>query len=239
MEVTTGQLNLQTGAADALAEGTVTYNVNLLKPQVITGSANKRIGPAGSSSDLFLLLAYDFLRTDIQNDWSLKIADAPMTLVIGAGSADAVINLEAYSLNDLVISQSAATTLDMAFAAPNQMEMNTIDFSAGPVRRVTMTGLANSRAKSINLVTVAGDYNLDFDGQLQNDIAVKITGELNTLAITAPDGVATEVRLNGNINTVDPAGTWQTNSESAKNPGQGHTITIDLSVDAESLKLRN
>lgn len=239
MEVTTGQLNLQTGATDALAEGTVTYNVNLLKPQVVSNGSSVRIGPEGTSSDLILLLAYDFLRTDIQNTWNMTLADAPMTLVLNTGTADADVSLEAYALNDMVISQGPATTLDLIFAAPNQIEMNTLDFNGGPTLRVSMSRLANSRANSINLVTAAGDYDLDFGGQLQNDIAVKITGELNTLTITAPASAAAQVNINGNINSVNAAGTWQTNGDSVSMPGQGHTITIDLSMNAESLRLRN
>lgn len=241
MEVTTGELNLQTGATDVLAEGTVTYNVNLLKPQVTTNGATVRIGPEGTSSDMFLLLVYDFLRTDIQNDWNLKIADTPtMTLVLDAGTADATVNLETYTLNDMVISQDAAATLNLNFTGLNKAQMNTLDYNAGPVKSVSMTGLTNSRARNINMVTTTGDYELNFGGQLKNNIAVKITGNMNKLTITAPAGVSAQVQLNGNINTIDPADAWeQSSNRLVTMPGQGYTLTVDLSMDAESLILRN
>ncbi len=241
VEITTGSLNLTSGAQNSLAEGTVIYNVSLLKPQVVTNGATIYVGPEGSSSDRFLLLAYDIVRTDIENEWKLKIADAPMTLVLNAGTADATVTLQDYALHDLVISQGAATTLDLVFSAPNQLQMNTLDFNAGPVRRVSMTGLAHSRAKTINLGTGMGDYILDFSGQLQNDIDVKISGQVNTLTVIVPEGVAAQVQLNGNVNTIDPAGVWQADRQLATSPGAGagYTITLDLSAETESLKLRN
>ena len=239
-EVVADQFNLQSGAERALVEGTVTYNVELLKPQVITNGRNIFVGHQGSTSDLMMLALYDFVRTDIKNSWNLKLANVPMTLAISTGTAEGFVELGEVSINDLSVLQGAASTMNMAFTAPNQLEMNTFDFNSGPVRRVLINGLANTRARTINLWPSGGEYLLDFGGTLQNDIEVNIEGAVGALTLTIPESVAAQVEVQNSAATIDAAGQWQPQGRGYRlSAPSDYAIIVNLNLEGGSVRLRN
>ena len=53
-----------------------------------------------------------------------------------------------------------------------------------------MTGLANANFSTMIFSSGAGDYTLDFSGDLQRDATVTITTGLSNLKLVVPKGVA-------------------------------------------------
>ena len=78
-----GQLFLNPGAETALVEGTATYNVAALKPQVvITNGRNIQLQPEGD-------IGLGGIATEgLENKWDLKLNSTPMALAIETGGAD-------------------------------------------------------------------------------------------------------------------------------------------------------
>ena len=96
-----GKLKLSSGAQD-LVNGTATYNVPELKPQITEKDGDIRIEQGDFKLDNFAAL------NNVKNEWDLKLGDAPMDLSIEAGAYDARIDLGGLSLTSLTIKDGAA-----------------------------------------------------------------------------------------------------------------------------------
>jgi len=241
IEFSAGTFTLGSGTQDALVDGTVTYNVDMLKPSVVVNGRNVRISPEGSTQDVLLLTVYNFFNTEIQNVWNLNLGNSPMNLNLGTGTSEGQIKFDKISLVDLTISQHAIGGLDLSFLEPNQVEMETLEFSGGFTKRTALTGLANARARNINLTAQTGEFTLDFGGRLQNDVNVSVTGATEaSVNIIIPKGVATEVLVSDGVNNVDIPDDWQTeDGRRYIQSGQGHQIFIEIEGELYTLKLRS
>jgi serine/threonine protein kinase len=237
LKFTGGQFVLTPGAEVGLVEGTATYNVAQLKPQVIIDGSDVRIQPAGE-------VGFGSLATeDIRNEWDLKLGTAPLELAIEAGAADANIELGGLSLLDLSITQGAAN-FNLSFTEPNQVEMETLQFQGG-ASSATLSGLANARARDITVEAGAGDYTLDFSGVLQNEIKVSVKGGLGSITIIVPENVAAQVSASGGLSNVDVGGAWQQSGGNeyvlpgaGRQAGESHQITIETDIGLGNLELR-
>jgi serine/threonine protein kinase len=244
IEVASDQFRLTSmNTSDTLIEGTVSYNVAMLKPEIVSNGRNIRLGHVGSTSDLMVLLAYDFISSEIENAWDLKLADVPMALSLNTGTAEAFVELGDISLTDLTFNQGAATSLDLHFGTPNALEMNTLDFNSGPTRRVVMTGLANTRAQNVNVTASGGEYTLDFSGELMTDMSVTLQGDNGNFVIIVPENMRAEVVAKANDFMIDSAAPWEKGAPRTYIlPGPGNTdspvITFDIQVDSGDAKLR-
>lgn len=241
IDVAADNFVLNTGAKDVLVEGQAIYNVAVLKPKIVTNNQNVRLTHQGTTIDLFALMMYDFVRTDIKNNWDLTLGDTPMVLSLSTGTAQGLVNLNNYAIEDMSISQQIAADLDLTFSRPNQIAMKTFEFNSGPTKRARLNGLANTRAQRMNFAFETGEYLLDFSGQLQNDIEANMQGTAGTLTLIVPEGVAATVALGDSVARVDPADSWQSRGRDFVLTNGEHTITIDatnLAVET-TLKLRN
>ena len=227
-----GELFIGPGAQELLVEGTATYNVAQLEPEIITTAGNIRLEHKGGIGLAGLT------RDDIKNRWDLTLGDIPLELVINTDKADGEVELGGLSVVDLIVHQGAATHFEMSFSEPNQVEMETFQFKGGATI-ATLTGLANTRAAEIDFEFGAGDYTLDFSGELQNDIEVTLGSGLSAVTILVPEDVAARLAVNGELTNIDVRGAWQRSGDDYVLPGKGYEITIDVKMDSGSLKLYN
>jgi serine/threonine protein kinase len=244
IEVAADEFRLTSTNKDVLIEGTASYNVTMLKPDIVINGRNIRLGHVGSTSDLFILLVYDFFSTDVQNSWDLRLGATPMALSLNTGTAEAFIELENIALTDLAFNQGAATNLDLHFTGLNALEMNTLDFNSGPTRRVIMTGLANTRARNFDLTASGGGYTLDFSGELMADMKVTLRGGNGNFLVIVPENVRAEFTTANSEFLVDVADKWEKQSDSTfVLPGTGDEdapkITFEVLVETGDVKLRN
>jgi len=225
-----GQFSLAPGAKQGLVEGTVTYNVSQLKPQIDIDGSNIHIFPEKE-------LGFGAFATEnLENTWDLKLGPMPMELTIDVGGTNSEIELGTLALTDLAITQGLGD-FQLSFSQPNQIEMGNLKFKGG-ASSSKLTGLANARVRDISFEGGAGEFTLDFSGELQNDMEVDVSGGVGEIRIIVPKGVAAQVSSSGAMSGVEMMGDWQKSDDTTYVlPGEGHKITIKADIGLGNLKL--
>ena len=225
-----GTLSLQPGAEGALVAGTATYNVADLKPTVSTENGNILIETGN-----FDLKGLPRLNQDVINNWELKLGASPMRLVINAGAYQGDYELGGLSLERLQI-EDGASQVDVSFSTPNLAQMSSLQYSTG-ASQVSLKGLANANTTDMTFRGGAGEYTLDFSGELRNNMDVNIESGVSSVTIIVPEGVNAQVISDSGFMTVSTSGSWKQNGNTYQLTGSGNTITINVKIGAGSLKL--
>jgi hypothetical protein len=231
------QVRLEVGAAslsikpnaDALVEGSIVYNVTGWEPMVsrtddsiVIKQETKGIQGIPSSS--------------IKNDWDLRFNnDVPMDLTINAGAYQGKVELGGLSLTSLRVDDGASDST-VKFSEPNQVRMDVLDYNTG-ASNITLEGLANANFKQMSFSGGAGNYTLDFSGELQNDSQVEVEAGVSTIKIIIPEGMNAEVHVNGEMKGVNTRGTWTVDGSNYSTEGSGPTLLIDVNMNLGSLDL--
>lgn len=225
-----GEMTLAGGAGEKLVEGTVIYNVNMLKPEVVQSGATVTIK---QESDFDFT---DILNSgNLKNEWDLKLGEQPMELVINSGAYSGKMALGGLALERLTI-QDGASSNDVTFDEPNPVEMSELRYDTG-ASNVTLTGLANANLRRLTFKAGAGDYNLDFSGDLQRDAAIDIDCGLSDLTLQIPAGVNAVVTVDGGLNNVNSGSGWTRSDDTYTQSGDGPTLTIRVNMGAGNLTL--
>jgi hypothetical protein len=227
-----GNFSLKPGAEGALVSGTATYNVEDFKPKVTTNQNVVHV----EQGNLKLGGLPNF-KNNIRNDWVLQLANAPMRLTINAGAYSGRYELGGLSLESLSISDGAAD-VDVAFSSPNLVDMDTFNYTTG-ASSVKLTGLANAGFAEMKFRSGAGDYHLDFSGDLRFDTSVTVESGLSKVTIVVPVGVSARVTFSGGLADVSMNGKWVKNGNEYTQSGSGPTLTIAVKIGAGNLNLRN
>jgi N-terminal domain of toast_rack, DUF2154 len=223
-----GELTLNPGA-DVLVDGTAIYNYDELKPTTITdgGDVEVRVG----DEDFNILPSLN----DLKNEWDLKLGDQPMNLSIDSGAYDGSFELGGLSLTRLEI-KDGASNVEVSFSEPNPVEMSTFTYSTG-ASDVKLTGLANANFSLLDFSAGAGDYTLDFSGELQRDASIKIESGLSNLIIIVPEGVSAVVSVESGLSNVNAGSGWERSGEDYIQKGEGPTLTFVIEMGAGNLTL--
>ena len=223
-----GDFTLNPGA-DILVDGTATYNYDELKPEVTTDGGDVEVRVGDGNLNIFPNL------NNLKNEWDLKLGDQPMNLSIESGAYDGTFELGGLSLTRLDIKDGAAN-VELAFSEPNPVEMSTFTYSTG-ASDVKITGLANANFSFFDFSSGAGDYTLDFSGDLQRDASVKIETGLSNFIIIVPEGVDAVVTVQGGLSNVNAGPGWERSGSDYIQKGEGPTITFVIEMGAGNLTL--
>ncbi|HNE04276.1 MAG TPA: toast rack family protein [Anaerolineales bacterium] len=223
-----GEMTLNPGA-DVLVDGTATYNYDELKPEVNTDGGDVEVRVGDGNLNIFPNL------NNLKNVWDLKLGDQPMNLSIESGAYDGTFELGGLSLTRLDIKDGAAN-VELAFSEPNPVEMSTFTYSTG-ASDVKITGLANANFSFFDFSSGAGDYTLDFSGDLQRDASVKIETGLSNFIIIVPEGVDAVVTVQGGLSNVNAGPGWERSGSDYIQKGEGPTITFVIEMGAGNLTL--
>ena len=223
-----GEMTLNPGA-DVLVDGTATYNYDELKPEVNTDGGDVEVRVGDGNLNIFPNL------NNLKNVWDLKLGDQPMNLSIESGAYDGTFELGGLSLTRLDIKDGAAN-VELAFSEPNPVEMSTFTYSTG-ASDVKITGLANANFSFFDFSSGAGDYTLDFSGDLQRDASVKIETGLSNFIIIVPDGVDAVVTVQGGLSNVNAGPGWERSGDDYVQKGEGPTLTFVIEMGAGNLTL--
>jgi hypothetical protein len=226
-----GELNLNPGADSGLIQGTATYNVEQLKPEVEINGDTVRVktGP-------FRLSGIPRFGNDFTNQWDLELGDLPMDLDVEAGAYKGRYDLGGLSLQSLQISDGASD-VQVDFSAPNPVEMDEFRYSTG-ASSVTLDNLANANFSSLVFRSGAGDYRLDFSGELQRDARVRIESGISQVVVLMPQGVPASLQFEGGLSNISLSGDWQKSGNHYTHSGSGPELTIEVSMGAGNLELR-
>jgi hypothetical protein len=219
-----GKLSLAPGARN-LIEGTARYNLDELKPEIIEGSNTFEI----KQGDFDGLPPFN----DIINEWDLQLGETPMDLTVQAGAYEGNLELGGLALERLTVRDGAAN-VDLSFTQPNPVEMSMLRYQTG-ASQVKMTGLANANFSSLAFSGGAGNYILDFGGDLQRDATVTVETGIGNLTLIIPEEVDAVVTVEGAVVNVSPDSGWSMNGQTYTQRGSGSTLTILVKMAAGNL----
>lgn len=227
-----GELGIQPGAGSAVIEGTVRYNVGDLKPEVSIDGNDVRLETGNLE-----ISGFPRFGDNLVNEWNLQLGDTPMNLQINSGAYKGELELGGLSLESLEVTDGAAD-VDLRFSEPNQVNMDTLRYQTG-ASSVSLRGLGNSYANRLIFKSGAGEYSLDFSGDLQADMDVTIDSGMSSIELIVPAGVPAEVRYDGGLSNVDYSGDWQKSGSDYYQEGSGPGIIVNVNLGAGNLRLRN
>ncbi len=223
-----GDIKLAPGAKK-LVEGTATYNYSEFEPVVKVDEGDVQIRMGDQEFNSFPSFK------DLKNEWDFKLGDTPMDLNIESGAYDGEFELGGLSLNNLTIRDGAAN-VELTFSEPNQVEMSTFRYETG-ASDVKMTGLANANFSIFDFSSGAGDYTLDFSGELQRDASVKIASGFSNIIISIPEDVNAVVTIDSGASNISVGSGWSKNGSVYKQKGEGPTLTFVVEIGAGNVTL--
>jgi len=219
-----GKLTLSPGAKN-LVDGTIVYNVEDLKPDIVKDGSNIEI----KQGDFKSLPPFK----DMKNEWDLRLGDDPMDLVISAGASDGTLELGGLSLKSLEV-KDGASHVDLSFSEPNPIGMSILRYATG-ASDVRLSGLANANFSTLTFSGGAGNYTLDFSGELQQDAVVTIDSGFGNLSLIIPQDVDAKVTVESAAVNINYGSTWSQNGKDYIQEGEGSTLTIVIKMAAGNL----
>ena len=221
-----GELNLNPGAQN-LVDGTATYNVPDLKPQIVNSSDGVEIKQGNLKN-----IPYP---SNIKNSWDLKLGNTPMDLSINAGAYTGTYELGGLSLTNLTIKDGASNVkLNFSQANPNQMTLFRYETGASNVK---LSGLANANFSTMVFDSGAGDYTLDFSGTLKRDATITISSGLSNIILVIPQNVNATVSTESGLTNINAGPGWTQNGNQYTQSGSGPTLTFLIKTGAGNLTL--
>lgn len=231
LEFGAGELKINPGSGEALVSGTATYNVEEFEPQVTETQTMVKISQQVENVNLIPAFG-----NEVENRWDLELGSKPMDLDISAGGYQGDYELGGIPLHELRVAEGAAKT-DLSFSKPNPVEMDILRYDTG-ASQATLSGLANANFREMDFRSGAGEYRLDFSGQLQQDTDVRIKSGLSSIVIIVPEGTAATVQFEGGLANVDRSGDWRLSGDVYSLAGDGPELRITVELGAGNLELR-
>jgi hypothetical protein len=219
-----GTLNVSPGAQN-LVDGTVVYNVKELKPEIQKNGNSVE----NKQGDFHRLPPFD----DLKNEWNLKVSDTPLDLVIQAGAYEGQLELGGLSLRNLTV-KDGASHVEVSFLKPNQSEMALLRYETG-ASDVKLTGLANANFSTLTFSGGAGNYTLDFSGELQRDATVTVDSGLGNLTLIVPEDTSAVVTVEGAAINISAGSGWKQNGQKYSQKGSDYSLTILVKMAAGNL----
>lgn len=221
-----GSLRLSPGTKN-LVEGTAVYNIPELKPQVIEGANSVEI-KQGEFQNLVNF-------RDVKNEWDLKLGSTPLDLNINAGAYSGNFELGGLALTSLTVKDGAAQ-VELSFSEPNLTEMSVLRYETG-ASNVTLSGLANANFSTLIFSGGAGDYKLDFSGELTESGTVNISAGAGSVQLVIPKGVNAKVTVESALVSVNASSNWSQNGSDYSQSGSGPTLTFIVKMAAGNLTI--
>lgn len=228
-----GDLEVEGGAEDALVSGKASYNVDDFKPKVVLHEDGKVSLETGNLN----LNGIPTFKGKIENRWDLQLGDYPLDLTVNAGAYQANLDLGDLSLRSLTVNDGAAD-VRLQFSEPNRIEMERLTYTTG-ASNVRLKGLANANFAEMSFQSGAGDYTLDFSGELKRDGTVSIDSGISNLVLIVPDGVSARLTFDGGMTSIKTGKGWEQNGQYYVHAGEGPTLIITVKMSAGNLTLRS
>lgn len=222
-----GELYLNAGG-EGLVSGTATYNVEALKPIVSVNGSVVKITQGNTRG-------FNAIPQDFKNIWDLKLGSSPMDLTIEAGAYKARFELGGLALTNLTV-KDGASDVRLSFTSPNAADMGILRYETG-ASNVIVEGIGNASPASLIFKCGAGNYTLDFSGQLQRNITGHIEAGLGNVTIAIPSGVPAQVTVESGLSNISAGSGWQVNGDTYIQEGTGPAINLIVDIGAGNLTL--
>ena len=222
-----GALTLSPGADGSLVEGTAVYNIPNLKPEIVEREGSVEI----KQGDFANIVNFN----DVVNQWDLKLGDTPLDLTINAGAYNGNYEFGGLSLTSLTV-RDGASKVDLSFSEPNLTEMSVLRYETG-ASNVTLSGLANANFSTLIFSGGAGDYELDFSGDLKNKGTVNIEVGAGDVQLVIPKDVNAKVTVESALVNVNLSSNWSQDGSVYSQNGEGPVLTIIVKMAAGNLTI--
>lgn len=227
-----GELFLSPGNESALISGEASYNVDDLKLDVSIQEEIIKIKTGSLEID-----GIPKIKDKVKNVWDLNLSSKPIDLTIKAGAYVGDLELGDLSLVSLHIADGASE-VNLNFANPNRTIMKSFRYETG-ASNIKLSNLSNANFDTMIFESGAGNYELDFSGQLIRDADVFIETGLSTMTIVVPENIHVELQVEGNLANISTRGSWEKVMDTYVISGEGPTLTIVVQISAGNLILRN
>jgi len=221
-----GELKLSPGADDLLVEGTATYNIPNFKPQI-------------TENDGFVEIKQGDFKTlnvsDLRNEWDLKLGGMPMELEINAGAYEGDYEFGGLALTTLTI-KDGASDVNVLFSESNPTEMSVFRYETG-ASNVVLTELANANFSTLIFNGGAGDYTLDFSGELQQDATARIETGFGDLKLSIPEDVDARVTVEGGAMNINHSSGWGQSNHTYTQDGSGPSLNVIVKMGAGNVTI--
>ncbi len=228
IEMGSGELEISGGGA-GLVDGSVRYNVEKWQPTVKTDGSRVEIIQGSEGS-------IDIPDRNVINEWNLHLGNTPIDLQIKAGAYQGTLDLSGVPITNLRVSDGASRAT-VKFDSLNPARMEQLTYKTG-ASQVDLEGLGNANATKILFEGGAGSYTLDFSGNLQQDISVRLSAGISNVRINVPENARVRVEIGGGLSNVSVGGTWTTNGDVYERNGSGPLIDIKIDMGLGNLELR-
>jgi len=228
IEMGSGELEISGGGA-GLVDGSVRYNVEKWQPAVTTDGSRVEIIQGSEGS-------IDIPDRNVINEWNLHLGNTPIDLQIKAGAYQGTLDLSGVPITNLRVSDGASRAT-VKFDSLNPARMEQLTYKTG-ASQVDLEGLGNANATKILFEGGAGSYTLDFSGNLQQDISVRLSAGISNVRINVPENARVRVEIGGGLSNVSVGGTWTTNGDVYERNGSGPLIDIKIDMGLGNLELR-
>lgn len=224
-----GEITLAAGSDKKLVTGTATYNVPDFKPEVKVDGEDVRIEQGDYQVNGFPTFE------GMKNEWDLKLGTLPMDLEINTGAYKGDFDFGGLSLTSLSINDGASE-VDVDFSSQNKEKMSLLSYKTG-ASNVSLKNLANANFVSLVFDSGAGNYTLDFGGELQRDGSVSIHSGMSNLTLVIPEGLSATVKVNGGLSNVQFPDGWSQKGDLYTQTGEGSTLTIVVEMGAGNVQI--
>lgn len=228
IEMGSGELEISGGGA-GLVDGSVRYNVEKWQPAVTTDGSRVEIIQGSEGS-------IDIPDRNVINEWNLRLGNTPIDLQIKAGAYQGTLDLSGVPITNLRVSDGASRAT-VKFDSLNPARMEQLTYKTG-ASQVDLEGLGNANATKILFEGGAGSYTLDFSGDLQQDLSVRLSAGISNVRINVPENARVRVEIGGGLSNVSVGGTWTTNGDVYERNGSGPLIDIKIDMGLGNLELR-
>jgi len=221
-----GTLKLSPGAENLL-DGAAVYNIPQLKPEIIRGDGKVEI----KQSDFKNIVNFK----EIRNVWDLNLGAMPIDLTINAGAYNGEYEFGGLSLTSLTV-KDGASSVELSFSEPNQTRMSILRYETG-ASNVTLSGLANANFSTLIFSGGAGDYKLDFNGELTNDGIVNVEAGAGNVQLIIPKDVNARVTVESALAGINHSSNWSQNGNEYSQNSEGPMLTIIVKMAAGNLTI--
>ncbi len=223
-----GTLKLHPGT-DSLVSGTATYNLEDFKPVVTVNGSSVTIEQGEWRVEGIPDMS------NLKNEWDLSLGNVPINLNIQAGAYKAEYEFGGLSLTNLTVSDGAAE-VELAFSEPNATEMTLLRYQTG-ASNVSLIGLGNANFTTLEFDSGAGNYTLDFSGELKRDASVYIETGVSNMTLVIPSGIPVQITVEGGLSNVSYGSGWDKNGSVYTQEGTGPQLTFVIEMGAGNLTI--
>ncbi len=225
-----GELFIDPGA-EALVEGSAVFNVEDFRPEVETTGSKVELSTGNLEIE-----GFPNFNNQIENTWKLQLSDRPLDLKIMAGAYMGEFELGGLALRNLHITDGAAD-VTVNFDDLNKIVLDTFRYDTG-ASNVMLKNLGNANFRSMRFQGGAGNYELDFSGDLQDDATVSIDTGLSSLTVFVPANLNVRVRIDSGLTNISTQGSWAQSGGTYTHDGDGPTLEIKIDMGAGNLILQ-